>query len=78
MMSEQPYYEYLKDNWKNTMFGGQNGYATFQGFWDSALHDGIYSQNSASSVAYTSALFPVELQSLQNLRSKFHFLKQYT
>ena len=40
--SEQPYYEYLKANWQATMFSRQNSFATFQAFWDSALHDGIF------------------------------------
>ncbi len=40
--SDQPYYEYLKANWQATIFPRQNNYATFQAFWDSALHDGVF------------------------------------
>ncbi len=39
--AEQPYYEYLKSNWQAGMFGGQSKYASFRGFWDNALHDGL-------------------------------------
>ncbi len=38
---DQPYYEYLKNNWKSNMFGQQKAYSTFQSFWDSTLHDGV-------------------------------------
>ncbi len=46
--AEQPYYEYLKASWEQNMFPEQNDYATFQAFWDSSLHGGIFEtmQNS--------------------------------
>jgi MoCo/4Fe-4S cofactor protein with predicted Tat translocation signal len=40
--SEQPYYEFLKSNWQNTAFGAQKSFGSFQGFWDSTLHDGVF------------------------------------
>lgn len=40
--ADQPYYEYLNANWQSNMFRRQNNYATFQAFWDSALHDGVF------------------------------------
>jgi len=40
--SEQPYLEYVKQTWKNTVFAGQSKFATFNRFWDSALHDGVF------------------------------------
>lgn len=40
--SEQPYLEYVKKTWENTLFAGQSKFATFNMFWDSALHDGVY------------------------------------
>ena len=52
---EQPYYEYLKESWKSGMFGGQSEFSTFQSFWDSVLHDGVYSSGSGSSPSYASA-----------------------
>lgn len=39
--AEQPWYEYLKAFWKSDLFQMQSGYATFQSFWDGALHDGV-------------------------------------
>ncbi|MEZ4959234.1 MAG: TAT-variant-translocated molybdopterin oxidoreductase [Saprospiraceae bacterium] len=40
--SEQPYYEYLNASWQSSMFPRQNKFATFQAFWDTALHNGIF------------------------------------
>lgn len=40
--AEQPYYEYLNANWQASMFPRQTRFATFQAFWDSALHDGVF------------------------------------
>jgi Fe-S-cluster-containing dehydrogenase component len=53
----QPYYEYVKNNWKNTVFPIQNKVSSFTGFWDSCVHDGVFNvektsgSNSFSSVA---------------------------
>ncbi|NNE27851.1 MAG: TAT-variant-translocated molybdopterin oxidoreductase [Saprospiraceae bacterium] len=41
--SDQPYYDYLKANWQATAFANQSDYASFQSFWNSALHDGVIS-----------------------------------
>ncbi|MBK7870393.1 MAG: TAT-variant-translocated molybdopterin oxidoreductase [Saprospiraceae bacterium] len=40
--AEQPMYEYLKKHWEANMFPRQNKYATFQAYWDSTLHDGVF------------------------------------
>lgn len=40
--AEQPYFEYLNANWQASMFPRQTRFATFQAFWDSALHDGVF------------------------------------
>ena len=37
--AEQPY---LNANWQSNMFRLQNNFATFQAFWDSTLHDGVF------------------------------------
>ncbi|MDV7397882.1 hypothetical protein RZS08_41155, partial [Arthrospira platensis SPKY1] len=42
LTAEQPYYEYLRSNWQQNFFPKQSKFATFQLFWDSALHDGIF------------------------------------
>ena len=39
--ADQPYYEYLKATWQATTFAKQSAYASFQSFWDNALHDGV-------------------------------------
>jgi len=46
--AEQPYYEYLNANWQSTMFTSQNSFATFEAFWDNALHDGIFEKPVAA------------------------------
>ena len=49
-------YDYLKNNWQATYFAGQNTFASFQSFWDKAVHDGVYQIGSpAGSLAYTDA-----------------------
>ncbi|MBK9272302.1 MAG: TAT-variant-translocated molybdopterin oxidoreductase [Saprospiraceae bacterium] len=40
--AEQPYYEYLKSNWKNSYYSGPD----FQTFWDSSLHNGVFERES--------------------------------
>ena len=53
--SEQPYYEYLQENWKSNMFKTQNEFGSFQGFWDNVVHDGIYTVANSSAPAYNSS-----------------------
>jgi len=38
----QPWMEFVKKNWEDTMFGQQQKFARFQSFWDNALHDGVF------------------------------------
>ena len=40
--ADQPYYEYLKANWRANMFSQQNSYTTFRAFWDATVHDGVF------------------------------------
>jgi MoCo/4Fe-4S cofactor protein with predicted Tat translocation signal len=40
--AEQPYLDYLKARWEEVIFPQQSEFATFQAFWDSTLHDGVY------------------------------------
>lgn len=40
--ADQPYMAYLKQHWQEAMFAQQTEYSTFQAFWDSALHDGVF------------------------------------
>lgn len=39
--SDQPFYTYLRSQWKAKYFAQQSAYASFQSFWDATLHDGI-------------------------------------
>lgn len=34
-------YDFLKQNWENTLFSKQSSFGSFQAFWDQSLHDGI-------------------------------------
>ncbi len=43
------YFDYLKENWKAMQAG--SGFASFQAFWDSCLHDGVYEVESTSPVS---------------------------
>ncbi len=40
--AEQPYLEYLSAHWEANMFPQQSAFATFNYFWDSVLHDGVF------------------------------------
>ncbi|MFT5167333.1 MAG: MoCo/4Fe-4S cofactor protein with predicted Tat translocation signal [Saprospiraceae bacterium] len=46
--AEQPYYEYLKSSWQSGVFANQSSFATFQAFWDTALHDGVLNTGDGS------------------------------
>jgi MoCo/4Fe-4S cofactor protein with predicted Tat translocation signal len=54
MTKEQPYYEYLKEAWKSTVFANQNEFSSFQSFWDNAVHDGVFNNNTGASPSYVS------------------------
>jgi len=49
------YFQYLKNHWQSAMFSKQSEYASFIGFWDHVLHNGIFSSEAALSASYTSA-----------------------
>lgn len=40
--NETNYYDYLKANWKSTLYKEQNWYNNFQDFWNFSLHDGVF------------------------------------
>lgn len=54
----QPYYEYVKNNWKNTVFANQNAVSSFTTFWDSCVHDGVFNTGSVSSASFTPVNIP--------------------
>ena len=39
--AEQPYYEFVRQTWEQTVYASQGGGKSFQAFWDSSLHDGL-------------------------------------
>jgi len=55
LKGDQPYYNYLKNAWNSGAFGGQTSFASFNGFWDQALHDGVVSAGGGGSTASGSA-----------------------
>ncbi|MCH2021456.1 MAG: TAT-variant-translocated molybdopterin oxidoreductase [Saprospiraceae bacterium] len=42
------YYDFVKDNWKVSLFPSQSNYMVFQSFWDNSLHDGWVKINSVN------------------------------
>ena len=48
--SDGGYFEYLKGFWKDYMFPQNTAYASFQGFWDNALHDGVVSMGGGAAI----------------------------
>lgn len=53
MTSEDPYYAYVKATWRSEVFIKQNEYSSFQTFWDSALHDGVFNLTETGAPSYT-------------------------
>lgn len=53
--SDQPYYEYLREFWKSNVFTKQTEFASFQTFWDNALHDGVFTTSAGAAPSYTIA-----------------------
>jgi molybdopterin-containing oxidoreductase family iron-sulfur binding subunit len=39
------YYDFLKQNWEANMFPMQSQYSSFEAFWNSTVHDGVFSYN---------------------------------
>lgn len=39
---EGTYYDFMKKNWETSMFPGQMKYSSFDAFWNSIVHDGVY------------------------------------
>jgi molybdopterin-containing oxidoreductase family iron-sulfur binding subunit len=44
----QAFYDFLRETWKSNLFGRQSKFATFDEFWDTALHDGVFVAESSS------------------------------
>ncbi len=48
--TDTPYYDYLKNFWNNFLFPQSTNYASFQSFWDNALHDGVVAMGGGEAV----------------------------
>ena len=55
LTKDQPYYEYLKQSWNASQFKAQSEFSSFQGFWDNAVHDGVFSVGNGGAPSYKSA-----------------------
>lgn len=45
--ADQPYLDFIKNNWENTVFANQSKFSTFQSFWDTVLNDGVFTANTS-------------------------------
>ncbi len=45
--ASQPYLEFIKNTWKNTVFANQSNFVSFTAFWENALRDGVVNVGSA-------------------------------
>jgi Fe-S-cluster-containing dehydrogenase component len=52
---QKNYYEYIKANWQTTAFGSQKEFASFQSFWDNAVHNGVVNTGSGSAASFKAA-----------------------
>ena len=60
--SDQPYFDYLKENWQKSLFPTQKRFASFQTFWDSCLHDGVYTvATAAKNPAFSADISSVQI-----------------
>ena len=58
----QPYYEYVKNNWKTSYFTKQNEVSSFTTFWDSCVHDGVFNTASGTGAsAFTPVAIPADI-----------------
>jgi molybdopterin-containing oxidoreductase family iron-sulfur binding subunit len=73
--SEQPYYEYLKSSWKGSAFTAQSEYASFNTFWDSVLHDGVFQVPSEVAPSYSSAEISTDITKPSNSELEISFVE---
>ncbi|HMQ05673.1 MAG TPA: 4Fe-4S dicluster domain-containing protein [Saprospiraceae bacterium] len=76
--SDQPYYDFLRNQWKKSLFSHQNDFASFTNFWDHCLHDGVVyiGNNEGQELAYNGddrqALTLVSRPSTSDLEISFY------
>lgn len=47
--------EYIKENWRNTLFGRQSQHLLFDDFWNYSVHDGVFTTTAAPVIAPVAA-----------------------
>ncbi len=75
LASSQPYYEYLKSSWRNSVFAGQTAFTSFQSFWDSALHDGVFVAGGSNSPSYSAAEIGSDLTKVNTSEIEISFFE---
>lgn len=53
--SRQDYLTYLQNRWRTTLFGQQNKATTFDNFWLTSLHDGVFEPGATTTAATTTS-----------------------
>ncbi|MBK9734393.1 MAG: hypothetical protein IPO92_05240 [Saprospiraceae bacterium] len=61
LTKEQPYYEFLKESWKTGAFVSQSEFASFQSFWDNAVHDGIVNIPSSGPSSFSAVAIGTDI-----------------
>lgn len=51
--NDQSYFDFIRENWKNTAFAMQSETSDFEMFWDKCLYDGVLEPQSAESSSNT-------------------------
>jgi molybdopterin-containing oxidoreductase family iron-sulfur binding subunit len=54
------YYDYIKANWKETVFANQSKYSSFANFWDHSLHNGVATVGSVASAPVADDAAPAD------------------
>jgi len=49
LSADQPYLNFMRENWKNGVFANQSNYLGFEGFWNKLLNDGVYNGGGGAS-----------------------------
>jgi len=73
--AEQPYYEYLKNAWNTNQFDLQVEYASFQAFWDAAVHDGVFEAEATLAPAFNAVEIGSEITKPSNAELEISFFE---
>jgi molybdopterin-containing oxidoreductase family iron-sulfur binding subunit len=53
--NDKSYFDFIKENWKNTAFANQSETSDFETFWDKSLYDGVLEPKGDEAIASTFA-----------------------